>query len=558
MDIQPGLAQAREACERGAWLDAHEALRALDDAGELDVADLERLAVAAQLTGNDAEALAVIERVHHLHLESGVDGTGPAARWAIWLGMLHALAGNHAQGGGWLSRAARILDDAGLDVPERGFLLVPVGLQAIDRGDPEAADQAFVEVFEIARRFGDADLVVMGLLGRGQAAVAAGDMQRGAALLDEVMVAVTTGDVTPMIAGIAYCAVILACRDAFDRQRAREWTTALSRWCDDQQGLHPYRGQCLVHRSEIMQFRGEWADALAEIRDARQHLSRHPEDPVMGMARYQEAELLRLCGELESAEAAYREASAYGRSPQPGLALLRLAQGRRDEAVAAVTRVLDEHPVGGRADAAVRRAPVLAAAIEVGLAVGDLTAAEEATTELEQVADDFGSDYLRAAAASARGAVVLASGAAAEGAAVLRDALTRWQRLEAPYEAARVRALIGRACRAMGDLDTATLEIEAARATFEELGAAPDVAAMDALLTDTDADAPDGRAPGGLTPREVEVLELVATGASNREVAETLVISERTVARHLSNLFTKLGVSTRSAATAWAYEHGLR
>jgi ATP/maltotriose-dependent transcriptional regulator MalT len=555
MDVQSDLARARGACERRAWLDGYEALRVLDANGHLGVGDLERLALAAYLTGHESDAFDVMERVHHLHLGAGAQGVAPAARWAIWLGILHALAGNHAQGGGWLARAERILDEADLDGPERGFLLVPAGLQALDRGDPEAADDVFAQVSDTGRRFSDADLLVMGLLGRGQASVAAGDMRQGAAQLDEAMVAVTTGDVIPLIAGIAYCAVIIACRDAFDRRRAQEWTAALSRWCDQQQGLHPYRGQCLVHRSEIMQFHGEWTDALAEIRQACEHLSRHRGDPVMGMARYQEAELLRLCGELEAAEAAYREASAWGHSPQPGLALLRLAQGRSDEAVAAVNRVFEQHPLTG-ANAAVRRAGVLAAAIEIGLAVGDLATAERATAELEQVAANFGSDYLRASARSARGEVALAGGDPATANAVLREALQDWQRLDAPYEAARVRTAMARACQSIGDLDTAGLEFEAARSTFEQLGAAPDVTALDAMRQPVEGGGPE--APGGLTPREVEVLQLVATGASNREVAVTLVISERTVARHLSNLFTKLGVSTRSAATAWAYEHGLR
>lgn len=556
MDIQSDLAEARDACHRRAWLDGYEALCTLDAEDRLGVEDLERLAVAAHLTGHEAEALAVMERVHHLHLDAAPEGVRRAARWAIWLGILHSLSGNHAQGGGWLGRAGRILDDAGLDSPERGFLLVPVGLQALGRGDPAAAADAFVEVYEIARRFADADLLVLGLLGRGQASVAAGDMAGGAALLDEAMVAVTTGDVIPLIAGIAYCAVIIACRDAFDRRRAQEWTAVLNRWCDAQQGLHPFRGQCLVHRSELMQFRGDWSAALGEIRNACAHLFRHTGDPVMGMARYQEAELLRLCGELEAAEVAYREASSWGHPVQPGLALLRLAQGRTEEALAAVNRVLEEHPLTGASDAVVRRAPVLSAAVEVSLAVGDLPAAERATAELEQVAEGFGSDYLRASAISARGAVALASGDAAGAGVVLRRALGEWQRLDAPYEAARVRTGLAQACRSVGDLDTAEAELDAARSCFEQLGAAPDLALLDVLRGSTEPEQPD--TPGGLTPREVEVLELVATGASNREVAERLFISERTVARHLSNLFTKLGVSTRSAATAWAYEQGLR
>lgn len=551
--IEAELSQARQAADLRAWPAAHAQLAVLDEQVTLGVEDLERLAMAAHLSGHESDALEAMERVHHAWLDTGIDGVARAARWAIWLGMLHFLAGRHGQGGGWMARAGRMLDEADLDGAERGFLLVPAGLQSLDSGDPEQATAIFVQVSEIARNTGDEDLAVMGLLGQGQALVTAGETQRGAALLDEVMVAVTTGDVVPLIAGIAYCAVIIACRETFDIRRAQEWTSALSRWCSLQQGLHPFRGQCLIHRSEIMQLHGEWPDALLEVRQACEHLARHPGDPVMGMARYQEGELLRLCGELEAAEEAYREASGWGHPIQPGLALLRLAQGRSKEAAAAIARVLDE-PDAGAAAGAVKRAPVLAAAVEVALATRRVAVARRAADELGHVAETLDSAYLRAAAASAIGAVMLADGDPAAACAHLRRAWQQWQHLDAPYEAAKVRVLIARGCRALGDMDTAAMEVDAARATFEQLGAARDLAVVTAFAATEERQPP---APGGLTPREIEVLREVATGATNREVAATLVISERTVARHLSNLFTKLGVTSRSAATAWAYEHEL-
>lgn len=403
LGVEAELAKARQAADRRAWLEAYQRFLELDQAAALGVEDLERLAMAAYLTGHESDALAAMERVHHAWLGSGDEWIARAARWAIWLGILYFLEGSHAQGGGWMARAGRLLDDAGLDGGERGFLLVPRGLQSLESADPQQAEEIFLEVSEIARITGDTDLAVMGLLGQGQALVAAGQTRRGAALLDEAMVSVTTGDVVPLIAGIAYCAVIIACRNAFDIRRAQEWTAALSRWCALQQGLHPFRGQCLVHRSEIMQLHGEWPEALLEIRRACEHLARYPGDPVMGMARYQEAELLRLCGELEAAELAYREASGWGHSPQPGLALLRLAQGRHRDAAAAINRVLDEAEGGDAASAVVRRAPVLAAAVDVALATDGVALARRAAAELGQVAAALGSAYLEASATSAMG-----------------------------------------------------------------------------------------------------------------------------------------------------------
>lgn len=541
------LERGRQAHGRAAWGDAYAQLSAADQEAPLEVDDLQCLAMAAYLTGRDGSAVEVWGRAHHGLLAQGTVGVPRAVRCAFWAGVALIGRGQHAQAGGWFARAQRLLDDASLDCVERGYLLIPSALQAMGSRDPTAAYALFTDVAAIGDRFDDPDLTALGRLGCGRALVAMGEAASGVAMLDEAMVAVTAGEVSSIAAGIVYCTVILACRDIFDLRRAQEWTAALSRWCSSQPDLYPYRGQCLIHRSEIMQLRGEWSEALHEVEQACAHLSDSPADPVMGMARYQQAELLRLRGEFARAEVAYRDAGEWGHPVQPGLALLRLAQGRDHDAVAAIRRVIEESE-----DDRVRRSRVLAAYAEIVLAVGDVDAARMAANELEELAADFDSPYLRAVAAQATGAVLLADGEAQAACDALRRAWSAWQELDAPYEAARVRVLTAQACRQLGDHDTAEMEIDPARRVFEQLRAAPALAGLAALSQRASA-----RAPGGLTAREVEVLRLVGTGATNRQIADTLIINEKTVARHLSNMFTKLGVSSRAAATAYAYEHDL-
>ena len=413
-------------------------------------------------------------------------------------------------------------------------------------GDAATARTAFAQAAAIGARFRDPQLAALARAGEGRCLISLGEPAAGIALLDEAMVAVTAREVSPTAVGDLYCTVIEGCQEVFDVRRAREWTAALSHWCAAQPELVLYRGQCLVHRAELMLSRGAWPDALGEVRRAIDRLARPTAQPAIGAAYYVQAELARLRGLFPEAETAYRQADRWGHPPQPGLALLRLAQGRVAAASAAIRRVLAE------AEDAVAGARVLAAGTEIVLAAGDVAAARAAAEELARVAAAWDAPLLRAQAAHATGAVLLAEGDARAAVAALRRAWSGWRELEAPYDAARARVLLGLACRALGDEDGAALELDAARAVFEHLGAAPDRAHAEQLARNAPRPA-----PGGLTARELEVLALVARGRTNRAVAAELVISEKTVATHVSSILAKLGLPSRSAATAYAYQHRL-
>ena len=449
-----------------------------------------------------------------------------------------------AQAAGWMARAARLLDESGEQGVERGYLLMPAAHQSMMSGNMAEAESRFAEAADIGERFGDADLTSLARQSRGRALIALGDVERGVTLLDEAMVAVTAGEVSTIFAGIIYCSVLSACSDLFDIARAREWTEALTRWCDAQPDMVPYRGECLVHRAEIISLRGVWPDALNEALLACERLSEPPGQPAFGAALYQVGELHRLRGELEKAEAAYRKAAESGRSPYPGLALLRLAQGRRDDASAAICRVLQEarHPRV--------RSRVLSAAVEILLSCDQTPAARQAADELNALAQALGTPFMRATAAEALGAVLLAEGDPTAALAECRTAFTLWRELDVPYESARTQVLIARACRALHDRDSADFERDSAVRTFEQLGARLDLARLQ-----TSGAAP--RSAAGLTARELEVLRLVATGRTNRAIADELDLSEKTVARHIANIFNKVDVSSRAAATAYAFEHHL-
>ena len=543
MGIPGALERGRESFGRQAWGEAHAQLSAADREAPLEPEDLENLATAAHLVGRDDESSELWARAHDVYVHRG--DAPRSARCAFHVALPLILKGETARGGGWISRAQRLLDDAAAECVERGYLLFIAGLRSALSGDPAAAHATFMEVARTGERFGDRDLVTMARHGQGRALIRSGETARGVALLDEVMVGVTAGEVSPAFAADVYCSVLDACREMYDVRRAQEWTAALDRWTASRTDLPTYRGQCLVHRAEVLQVRGAWSEALDQAERARESLSQPPPHPAVGAAFYQLGELHRLRGDLTKAEEAYREASRHGKEPQPGLAQLRLAQGRTEAAQAAIGRALDE------AKDRWWRSRLLGACVDIRLAGGDLPAARAAADELEDIAEAFDVPYLRAMSAHAMGAVLLAEGDARSALAMLRRAWAGFREVESPHESARVRVLVGLACRMLGDEDSAAMEFDSARKDFQNLGAAPDLARVKALSR------PASGAAAALTAREIQVIVLVATGRTNRAIAEELSISEKTVARHVSNIFTKLGLESRAAATAYAYQNGL-
>jgi DNA-binding NarL/FixJ family response regulator len=540
MAVADGEEPARRSFGRRMWGDAFDELSAAQREGQVGAEDLGRLAVAAYMVGRDDACDEAWIAAHHAWLTRG--DAERAAMCAFWHALGLFFRGDRAPALGWVARGARVLEASRQDGVERAWLEMLTALPRLFEGAPDVSP-SFVRAGETAERFADADASMFARLGRGYALILEGRVADGMALLDEAMVSVTADEVSPMLAGIAYCQVIALCQAVFDLRRAREWTAALTRWCDSQPDIVPFRGNCLVHRCEIFQLQGAWADALDAARRACAWLAGPPAWDMLGSAHYQLAEIQRLQGELAEAEESYRQASLAGRDPEPGMSLLRLAQGQVDAARSAIGRALDEE-----ADP-IARSRLLPASVEVLLEAGEVGRARAAADELAGLADALDAPLLHALAADASGAVLLAEGEPRAALTALRAAHRSWRELEAPHRAARVRVLIGVACRELGDRASAELEFEAARGGLEELGARPDLERL-ARLTGAPR-------PGGLSRRETEVLALVAAGKTNRAIATELFISEKTVARHVSNIFAKLGLSSRAGATAYAYRHGL-
>jgi DNA-binding CsgD family transcriptional regulator/tetratricopeptide (TPR) repeat protein len=441
----------------------------------------------------------------------------------------------------WIARGQRLVEDR--DCVERGYVLLAVAEQQLGGGQADAAHATASQAAGVGERFDDADLTAVARHVQGRALIDQGDVVEGLKRLDETMLAVVADELSPVVTGMMYCSVIDTCRQVYALGRAREWTSAFSRVCEQQPDMSAFTGTCLVHRSEILQLQGAWPDALTEACRACERAQRAARKPP-GAAFYQQAEIHRLRGEFAKAEDAYHFASDRGCEPQPGLALLRLAQGRTDAACAAIRRLM------GATSDRLRRARLLPACLEIMLAIGDLEDARRARDELRELARTFDADGLRAMVAQAEGAIALAEGRAHAALDPLRRAFERWQRLEAPYEAARVRVLIGHACRALGDEEAAALEHKAARSEFERLGAQPELARLD-------APSPTGPSTAGnpLTARELQVLRLISSGRTNKEIADELCLSERTIDRHVSNILSKLDVPTRAAAAVHAVHH---
>jgi DNA-binding CsgD family transcriptional regulator len=553
--VLDSLLSGRKAFAQREWKEAYLWLSAADAEAPLAGRDLEMMATAAYLIGNDEASETTWTRAFEW---LRARDKRRAARCVFWLVLQLLAIGEWARGGGWLSTALRLLDEDA-ECPERGLLLVLVARTHAKRGDVDAAYDACTRVAALAKTSDDLELKAFSLLGLGQATAGRGESARAIAMFDEAMVAVTTDALSPISAGVIYCAVIEACWDILDVARAREWTAALSRWCAGQPDLLPFRGHCLVHRAETMRLAGDWSDAMAEAELACAGATEPPSQTggptpfhhrrrayPIGAAFYEMAEIHRMRGEFGDAEEAYRQAHLYGRTSDPGLALLRLAQGRVDAAQVAIRRV------HGQSQKRVVRAGVLAACVEIMLSAQVHPAAREAAGELAALAEAMPTPYLRALSAQARGALLFAEGKPRDALETLRAAWLEWQALEVPYEAARVRVAMGLSWRRLGDAEAAELEFDAARRVFLRLGAAPDIARVNELMRESSP-----AAARILTPRELQVIRLVAAGQTNRAIARELAISERTVDRHVSNILTKLELSSRSAATAYAYEHGL-
>lgn len=542
------LERGRELFRQKAWAAAFAELSAADRGSALGAQDLLSLALLAHLLGREGENTSLLARAHQACQAEG--DVRSAVRCAFWLGFTAMLNGDMAQASGWLARARRLLDDCAEQVPEgcveEGYLLLPVGYRSVHAGEAEIAYTAFSEAAAIGERFGDKDLIALGRQGQGRALIRKGEIARGVALLDEVMVGVTANEVSPNVAGGVYCSVIEACGEIFDIRRAQEWTTALDEWCSANPDIVPYRGHCQIRRAEILQLRGRWDEALDAARQACDEMSKSKLSSNARSAFYRLAEIHRLRGNFEDAEAAYRQASHLGKTLQPGLALLLVAKGQTDAAVAIVRNLLQtvKDPSS--------RSIVLDIGVEVFLATGDVAGARTCADELADLAKLIDAPLLLAMSSRTTGAVLIAEHQPTAAQQALRRSLTFWREVDAPYEGARVRVLLGDAYRAQGDQTTAQLEFDAARSVFSQLGAKAELRRIDDIREHSP------QSPNGpLTAREIEVLALVATGKSNRDIAKDLFISEKTVARHISNIFLKLDLSSRAAATAYAYQHKL-
>ena len=542
------LERGRELLRQKAWTAGFAELSTADKEAPLGAQDLLSLALVAHLLGREAENASLLARAHQAF--QGEGDVRSAVRCAFWLGFSAMLNGDMAQAGGWLARARRLLDDCAEQVPEgcveEGYLLLPVGYRSVHAGEAEIAHTAFSEAAAIGERYGDKDLIALARQGQGRALIRKGEIARGVALLDEVMVGVTANEVSPNVAGGVYCSVIEACGEIFDIRRAQEWTTALDEWCRSHPDIVPYRGHCQIRRAEILQLRGRWPEALEAAHQACDEMSKSKLSSTARSAFYRLGEIHRLRGDFEDAEVAYRQASQLGKTQQPGLALLLVAKGQTDAALAIVRNLLqtvkDQSP----------RSIVLEIGVEVHLASGDIAGARTCADELADLAKLIDAPLLHAISSRATGEVLIAEHQPALAQEVLRRSLTFWREVDAPYETARVRVLLGDACREQGDRTSAELEFDFARAVFQQLGAKANLARLVGVKRE-----PQHAPESPLTTREIEVLALVATGKTNRAIANNLFISEKTVARHLSNIFVKLDLSSRAAATAYAYKHKL-
>lgn len=531
------LRRARDAVEAQAWEEAREAF-AESDEDALEAEDFESWAMASYLLGRSDDAVEALSRAYRIHI--GHDDTANAARIGFWIVFMLAEQGDVARSGGWMSRIRQLMDQLPAEDAVHGYMLALTAYQQVAvEGEYEEGRATAERVVDIGRSSGDHDLEALALNLKGRALIRAGDVGDGMVVLDEAMVAVTSGLPSPVVVGTVYCSLIEACEEVVELRRARLWTDALTSWCERQSGELPFTAQCRVHRSLILQRSGSLKEAEEEARLGYETYTLTPYRLGTGRALYQLAEVQRARGELELAESTYRQASDWGVDPQPGLALLHGARGETQVATASLHRLLAE------TEDPLERLKLLPALVDVMLVAGDLDAARAATAELVELASTYDTDAVGARAAYAEGAVSLAADEARDALVSLRSAVEAWRALEVPYEVARTRLLIGEACRRLGDDETASLESGAARRQLDDLGIVDVALPTSHVVEDI------------LSTREGEVLRLLSTGKTNREIADELYLSVKTVDRHVGNILTKLGVATRTAAVSYAYENHL-
>ena len=535
------LGTARAAFERRDWITARDGFRAARDAGDLSGDDFFALAESSWWLGDIDESLAAFEAAHRLYLRERLPRR--AALSALYLAAYASARGDGVIGSAWMGRCQRLLRDEP-EGPEHGYPLYWAVFSAMGAGDLDGAVAQALQMQEFGRRFDDSNLHAIGVLAEGRALIKKGRVTEGMSLLDDAMLTALSDELHPLWTGTIYCHLMDACRELADFRRAGEWTQASMRWCDQLPEAVLFRGICRVHRAQVLQSRGEWDQAEQEAARACSDLVGISLGTV-AEAHYEQGEIRRLRGNLAGAEDAFKRAHEFGRDPQPGLALLRLAQGRVEAAATSIHAAL-----AAETSDRLTRARLCIAQVEIALAAGDDATARDACEELHGAAAAFGSVGLEAASERARGATLLAAGDVPGALRALKAACRTWQELDAPYDAAKTRLLLAQAYRVLGDEDAATLEFDAARDAFERLGAAFDARATEELRG-------SGFVSGGLTEREAEVLRLVAAGKSNQEIAAELFISKKTVARHISNIFTKLNLTSRTAVAAYAFEHGL-
>jgi ATP/maltotriose-dependent transcriptional regulator MalT len=548
-----GARSAREHFQERRWQSAYEAFVQADAQRPLDAGDLEAWATAAALTAHRDVHQQALERAYRARLAAG--SSPEAARDAFWLGFRLLTMGCPVDAGAWFARSQKLVDSLAADAPEAALLMLPKAFRQIMSGDFEGGSGTAQRMYAIAERSQDGELMALSQNLLARALLRSGQLEQGFAALDESMLLLREGQVSPLVLGVTYCGVIATCQRVFAFDRARLWTQTLENWCAAQPEMAAFQGQCQVHQSEVSLWAGHWRTGLLQVEGALQSGERE----ALPEALYQKAELLRLSGELDAAEATYSDAADQGRDPQPGLALLWAARGDSVGALAALERALVE------TSQQLARSRLLPALVEVALDARDVPRAADACSELEEVARAFPLEAIEALAAQARGRLNLASGDAPGALGPLRRACHGFRNVEVPYLEAQVQLDLGLACWSLGDRQGARVLFDAARSRFEALGATIDLQRLARLRPDVDREGtPTGSRSDhiptpafGLTPRELEVLGQLAQGKTNKEIASVLGVSEKTIDRHVSNLFTKLGVNTRAAATALAYRQRL-